>query len=88
MERRWGEGGSRDIVEGSRDKGIFVEEAGGNLGSEGVDGVGMGVGLSFSSSMRHIRWEGLAHIQTRDEKGLFVYRPPMLSIRFIQFIQS
>lgn len=34
MERRWGEGGSRDIVEGSEDKGIFAEEAGGNLGSE------------------------------------------------------
>lgn len=55
MGRRWGEGGRRDIVEGSGDKGIFVEEAGGNLGSEGVDGAGLGVGLSSSSSMRHIR---------------------------------
>lgn len=67
MGRRWGEGGRRDIVEGSGDKGIFVEETGGNLGLEGVDGAGVVVGLSSSSSMRHIRWEGLAHIRTRDE---------------------
>lgn len=31
MGRRWGEGGRRDIVEGSEDEGIFVEEPGGGM---------------------------------------------------------
>lgn len=85
MGRRWGEGGRRIIVEGSGDKGTLVEEAGGNLGSEGIDGAGVGVRLSFSGSMRHIRCERVWHIH---QKGLFVYRPPMLSIRFTQFMES
>lgn len=66
MGRRWGEGGRRDIVEGSGDEGIFVEEpGGGDVGSEGVYGAGVSVGLNFSSSMRHLRTEGLAYIQTK-----------------------
>lgn len=43
--RRWGEGGRRDIVEGSGDEGIFVEEpGGGDVWSEGVYGAGVSVG--------------------------------------------
>lgn len=35
------------------------------MGSEGVDGVGVSVELSFLSSMKHMRTEGLAHVQMK-----------------------
>lgn len=50
------------------------------MGSEGVDGVGV---FKFGETYEDGRLSACP-----DEKGLFVYRPPLLSIRFTQFIES